>query len=174
MAECGKILASPVLARHIIQAEIPRLIPADLFQKVFAFSEALQDLFISVLSNDRKIVKVIFTALRIASGKCVHFQLFRIVIFLLVFPHHHPRQETIHSIIKNPFCHEERRTVRRKVTLKRPISEIPVCPVHKKTHDHLHQHAFSAAVAQGDQRILPAEIKGFVVDLYGIIVVVQV
>ena len=79
LAECGKILASPVLARHIIQSEISRFIPADLFQKIFAFSEALQDLFISVLSNDWKIVKVIFTAIRIAPGKCVHFQLFRVV-----------------------------------------------------------------------------------------------
>ena len=157
-----------------MQAEIPRLTPADLFQKIFAFSEALQDLFISILSNDWKIVKVIFTAIRIAPGKCVHFQLFRVVIFLLVFPHHHPRQKTVDSIIKNPFRHEERRTIRCKVTLKRTISEIPVCPVHKKTHDHLHQHTFSAAVPQGDQRILPAEIKGFVVDLYGIIIVVQV
>jgi len=46
--------------------------------------------------------------------------------------------------------------------------------VHKWRHHHLYQHGLSAAVSQGQKRALPMELKGFVTDADGVIVVIQI
>ena len=110
----------------------------------------------------------------ITAGKGIHFQRFRIIIFFLIFPYHHTGQKPVSTIIKLPFRHKKCRSVCCKIAFKRSVSEITESTVDKKTHNHLHQHTFSTAVSQRNERILSSEIERFVINFDRIIVVIQI
>ena len=143
-----EILLSPILTCHIIQPEISCFLFTNILKQIFALTESPQYFFITVLPDDWKIVQIILTCFIIAAGKCIYLQFFDIIVFFLIFPDHHSRQETIRIVVQLPLCHKKCGAVRCEITFKRPVSEIPIRPIDKETDDHLHQHTFSATISE--------------------------
>ena len=44
----------------------------------------------------------------------------------------------------------------------------------KETDNHLRQHTFPTAVSERDKGILTAQVKGFIINFNGIIVIIQI
>ena len=61
-----------------------------------------------------------------------------------------------------------------KRQLKGPVLGITVALMHERRRHHLHQHRFTASVSQGQKRTLSIQMKGFITDFYGIIIIVQI
>ena len=165
-----KILAGLGGLVHVIAEEGSTGFLLPVVKKLTALGIALQDFALGGLLRNWNMGEIQRIALPVFGNKICNIQFFR-RLCLLISADHHAGQDIAPAAVKFPLNQNESRAGSCEIGCEGPVCEIAIPPVNEGRHHHLDENGLPSAVSKGQKGALAIEVKGFVSNLDGIMIV---